>query len=426
MAEFKFSCPQCAQHIQCDTSYSGAQINCPACQQIIVVPPAPHSAAAPPAPPSLSTRRSTTTPAAGRRFPGAPGAQPPVQVKSHTLRNVLIISAAIVVLAALGGGGWHFYSKHKAKQEAAKGNPAAQVPPPTAAAAAGALNVLTRVQQAYTNLTSLSAEGTSVSVIDLSAVTAADMNPNQSASKKNTTRPPANLPKSMTNTTEVAIKLARPDLYRIEGNVKMVVGRMTNNMAIAIWSAGKGNFTLMDFHQKTIPATYMQVKDRNTAFGMTSQSGGLAMGIPQLFFDEAGQMGKLVKDWGQTDDESLNGQDCYTLTAKMLGQKLKIWVSKASCMILQSQITLGGPVGDADIDTAFDAFNNNTNQAQIAQGRAQAKQLAAMMTKIRGTVTETYDTIETNKAFADDDFNYPVPRGVKLTSSPFGAATLAP
>ena len=46
MAEFKFSCPQCGQHIQCDPGYSGAQINCPSCQQSIVVPQAPRSAAA--------------------------------------------------------------------------------------------------------------------------------------------------------------------------------------------------------------------------------------------------------------------------------------------------------------------------------------------------------------------------------------------
>jgi hypothetical protein len=38
MAEFKFSCPQCRQQIQCDTSYAGSRINCPACQRSIVVP----------------------------------------------------------------------------------------------------------------------------------------------------------------------------------------------------------------------------------------------------------------------------------------------------------------------------------------------------------------------------------------------------
>lgn len=46
MAEFKIICPQCKQHIQCDTSHVGLQINCPACQQAIIVPPAPPKFAA--------------------------------------------------------------------------------------------------------------------------------------------------------------------------------------------------------------------------------------------------------------------------------------------------------------------------------------------------------------------------------------------
>jgi len=431
MAEFKFSCPQCGQHIQCDPGYSGAQINCPSCQQTIVVPQVPRFAAAPPAapvpppaPPGLSAKYGSVIPATGRRFAGAPGARPAAPAKSRTMRNVLVIAASVVVLAGLGAGGWFSFSKYK-EHKATKGNPAAQVPTPTVTAATGALGVLEKVHQAYTNLSSLSAEGTSVQVIDMSQLTVADLNPQPTANRSRTTRTtarPANIPKGMTNTTEVTVKLARPDLYLIEGNTKTAAGRMSMTNTVAIWSAGKGNFMLMDFHQKTMPATYMQFNDRNTALAMSGGSGGLAMGIPQLFFDETEGMTGLIKEWGQTADEPVNGQDCYTLTAKMLGQKLEIWVSKTSCMILQSQITLGGPMSDADINAAFDTFNTGTNQAQTAQLKAQAKQQAAAMTKIRGTITETYDNIETNKAFAADDFNYPVPRGVRLTASPFGAA----
>lgn len=48
MAEFRFSCPNCNQQIQCDAGYGGSQINCPSCKQLIVVPqsssmsPPPH------------------------------------------------------------------------------------------------------------------------------------------------------------------------------------------------------------------------------------------------------------------------------------------------------------------------------------------------------------------------------------------------
>jgi hypothetical protein len=83
MAEFKFPCPQCGQNIQCDMSYSGAQINCPTCQKAIVVPQAPRSGAA----------------------------QPAVPAKSRTWRNVLVIAASVIVLAGLVIGGWYGYSK---------------------------------------------------------------------------------------------------------------------------------------------------------------------------------------------------------------------------------------------------------------------------------------------------------------------------
>ena len=47
MAEFKFRCSQCNRLIQCDMSYAGTQINCPACNQMIAVPiPAPSADAA--------------------------------------------------------------------------------------------------------------------------------------------------------------------------------------------------------------------------------------------------------------------------------------------------------------------------------------------------------------------------------------------
>ncbi len=86
MAEFQFFCPQCGQRIQCDTGYSGTQIDCPICKQAIVVPQPPRAASA---------------------------VQPTSVAKPRALRNVLVITAAVVVLAALVIGGWYGYSKIK-------------------------------------------------------------------------------------------------------------------------------------------------------------------------------------------------------------------------------------------------------------------------------------------------------------------------
>jgi hypothetical protein len=89
MAEFKFFCPQCGQNIQCDISYSGTQINCPACKQAIIVPQALRS--------------------------GAPAAPSSVSAKLRSLRNVLVIAASVVVLAGLVTAGWFGYSKYKVR-----------------------------------------------------------------------------------------------------------------------------------------------------------------------------------------------------------------------------------------------------------------------------------------------------------------------
>ena len=75
MAEFKFSCPSCGQHIQCDTGYSGLQINCPVCQQATIVPPMPPSAAA-----------------SGERM---------VQIKISTLRTVALLGAGVLVAVGI-------------------------------------------------------------------------------------------------------------------------------------------------------------------------------------------------------------------------------------------------------------------------------------------------------------------------------------
>jgi DNA-directed RNA polymerase subunit RPC12/RpoP len=75
MAEFKFTCPQCKQHIACDTTYVGSQINCPACRQAIIVPPMPPAVASP-----------------GERT---------IQIKVSTLRTVALVG--LCVLLAVGG-----------------------------------------------------------------------------------------------------------------------------------------------------------------------------------------------------------------------------------------------------------------------------------------------------------------------------------
>jgi hypothetical protein len=74
MPEFKFTCPHCRQHIQCDISYAGSQINCPSCRQAITVPAAP-----------------TVVPSGERT----------IQIRISTLRKAALIGLGIFLVAGI-------------------------------------------------------------------------------------------------------------------------------------------------------------------------------------------------------------------------------------------------------------------------------------------------------------------------------------
>ena len=46
MSEFKFSCPHCDQHLQCDEQLSGREIQCPNCQHRLQIPLVPEKSVA--------------------------------------------------------------------------------------------------------------------------------------------------------------------------------------------------------------------------------------------------------------------------------------------------------------------------------------------------------------------------------------------
>jgi outer membrane lipoprotein-sorting protein len=149
--------------------------------------------------------------------------------------------------------------------------------------------------------------------------------------------------------------------------------------------------------------------------------------MEQIFADPA-NLTKIIKDLGQTDDETVNGQSYYTLTAKVLGQKVKVWVDKTTYLIPQWEITLGGAISDADIDDVFalyGAIDTNTPAMAMDMVKTQVKKMTPVMAKIRGTIASTSRNIELNPALSPDDFNYLVPAGVKLVRIP-GATRARP
>jgi hypothetical protein len=100
-------------------------------------------------------------------------------------------------------------------------------------------------------------------------------------------------------------------------------------------------------------------------------------------------------------------------------------VDKTSYLVSQWEITLGGAISDADVDDAFSLVGiiaTNLPAAQLEGIKAQVKIYTPVMTKIRGTITSTTKNIDLNPALSADDFNYPVPQGVRLVRMP-GVAT---
>jgi outer membrane lipoprotein-sorting protein len=233
------------------------------------------------------------------------------------------------------------------------------------------------------------------------------------ADSKNANRHPQFMPRMITDTTELSMKRAQPAFYYVVAESVAKIDRMTVSNTFAIWKSDKGQFMFTDNHQKMQPPTYQQLAD-NT---VTNAAADQFKKMQELFADPA-NLTKIIKDLGQTDDESVNGQDCYTLTAKVIGQKVKVWVDKTTYLIPQWQITLGGAISDADIDDAFSLYQSAfTNMPPVALEmiKTQVKTFAPVMKKIRGTITSTSKNIEINPTLSAYDFNYDVPAGVRLT-----------
>ena len=101
MSNFKFFCPSCGQHVECDAGYALRRVNCPACRQLIQVPPAQPAMAAPPpiAPPSLCQ----PTP-----VPSGPLGATPAAIRSPVKTSGLAVASLCCSLGTLVVGPFGF------------------------------------------------------------------------------------------------------------------------------------------------------------------------------------------------------------------------------------------------------------------------------------------------------------------------------
>lgn len=118
MGQFLVNCPGCNQPLQCDESWAGQTIQCPACQTAMIVPGA--EAPASPAPPSTTARPSQTPPRGTSVKSGnRPGAKKHATGKGGGSAMKMAIYGVVFLLAAGGGYvGFQWLMKYQEKSNA--------------------------------------------------------------------------------------------------------------------------------------------------------------------------------------------------------------------------------------------------------------------------------------------------------------------
>ncbi|HUZ07968.1 MAG TPA: sigma-70 family RNA polymerase sigma factor, partial [Candidatus Paceibacterota bacterium] len=157
--------------------------------------------------------------------------------------------------------------------------------------------IFKKAQDAYASLSSYSDEGKTVAVIN-----------------------------GMTLTTTFTIKLARPDLYRIEWKQPVSANKGT------VWSAGAGDFVKL--------GSQLAQKEASKESALSSASGvsgSAAATIPGTFFkmNWGNQLGGSVANEKRQADEKVGDVDCYVFTSELKGTTKTLWIGKKDFLIRQ-------------------------------------------------------------------------------------------
>ena len=434
MSEFVISCAGCGQQITVNEDWIGAKINCPACQVGIVVPENPNAPkessiaiAAPPGmppPPPVPkvTRLSVSAlgapgghapahtpapapaPAAAAAGEGSAGYRAHMARKPKKSYNGVITAVVAVVL--VGGSAflnrdfiktkWHAWRGPTAAEIAATNTPAPPPPPPELTAS----EIIAKVIEIYKGLPTYSAAGKTTSVLDMSAISPALA---------------AAGPQSIT--ADLSLKMNRPLSYRID----MTIALGATNLTTTGWSSGAGDWIQSRFGRTKMPS-HDQVF--NSFSGFSGGVNGGAGDIVRLFIGETNQgLAKDTIEWTRDTDENLGGQSNYVMEGSVDLHNFKVWISRDTFLISQTQVVLDGSASmdDTTIKAQLKAM---TGKDPSLKDVADVKK--AM--KIKGTITQTYNNIQTNVTFAAADFTpetpvVPARGGLQNQPGPGGRAT---
>jgi outer membrane lipoprotein-sorting protein len=276
--------------------------------------------------------------------------------------------------------------------------------------------IIQKVQEKYKSLSSYSAAGKTVSVIDLSGVDASGLPGASDSIIKDSKEYKEAMGKPQTLTHTFTIKLGRPDFYRIEWE-QSIYATFSNKGAV--WSAGEGDFLLIG------EKNYSKLNSRELALASaTGISGGAAHTTPSIFFDTQNNLLKRATNFSPLNDEKIENDDCYVVTGNMAGQKIIFWISKENFLIRQRQNVFGNPstlpeLSDDAIKDSLKQLNKEATPAAIAEMRKTMQLAKAVTSQMKGTMTETHQNISINQPIAKEEFKYPLPAGLKPAPSPF-------
>jgi hypothetical protein len=424
MSEFKFACPGCNQRISVTLEYVGHQISCPVCHAAITVPappgaapvrssiatPTPPGTPPPPAPPPASRLSVSALSSDAPHVPSAPPAAGPehqgsAQFEAHMRRKpkksytslitgvaaVLLIGVAALLNKEKIAAKWHSYRGPTAAEIAAANQPPPLPPELTVD------EVWQKVAGTYKGLTSFSAAGKSVSVLDYSLVNSGLA---------------ANGPR--TTSADLKLKMGRPDNFRLD----IVQQSGPSNITSFGWSAGKGD--LIQVNNRNFP-----LLSRFLVFGRLNKLGS-ELGsdfITELYFNQSeGSPVGGGESWTRNADETINGKPCYVLAGTLYMRDALVWVDRETFLVSQIQFALAGKAADDSLD------NGKIKSALSASGLGlvtdadvvQFKAILTSQSKLKGTITETFTDIKPNLTIAMADFEPAAPVAAQPANNPPG------
>ena len=154
----------------------------------------------------------------------------------------------------------------------------------------------------------------------------------------------------LTITTTFTIKLARPNLYRIEWvQTNDSAYATTTTKPQSVWSAGDG-----DFLDMLGQGPKKQTNQETALSGATGISGGAAATIPSAFFKTqwGNQLGGAELNDKQQADEKVGDVDCYVFSHTLKGRTSMIWIGKQDFLIHQVRTLTTAAAMKATMDEA--------------------------------------------------------------------------